>query len=263
MPPTFAFVGAGAEAVFSAGNLSPTGDTAVVALPAGVLDGDILLFVVTGYTTGGGTFASTFGAGTWTIDDVLYSTAFNGGTQDGIWANTALRVAASEPASYSITCTRTGASVFTVHGRILAYRDWSAGVPPAELIVAGNAQAAASLTETQPTFANTFGAINQGLVYLTFGAQSVFASVPTVTPPGTVTVDFANSYKSSGSWIDTQVSSELWTTAPAYPSRAFTITPQTTPDDLVLGLQRFHIAAPVSGFAGGFGFLGTPGFAGT
>jgi hypothetical protein len=184
----------------------------------------------------------TIASGSWTIDNQFKGLDFVA-SSDSAYACYAYKVAASEGASYSVTCTRSGSAVYTVHARFLAYRGLTANMA---IDSNGEQQSAngstAARTLTTGTATNSNGASAQGLVTLQIGAQATFAAIPTWNTHAGLTLDYNAYVDTSGSNVFVRSYHESWASSAAYPTHDFTITADvgTTPDDLVEAVVRFY-----------------------
>jgi hypothetical protein len=238
------YVGAGTDATFSSGgNLAAGGgDTQTVSLPGGVQDGDFLLLVASGYASGAGTMTMTVGSGSWTIDNQFKGNDFVA-SSDSPYACYGYKIAASEGASYSVTCIRSGTAVYTVHARFLVYRGLNANM---SIDSNGEQQSAvgsvAARTITTGTATNPNGTAAQGLVTLQVGAQATFAAIPTWNTPSGTTLDYNAYVDTSGPNVFIRSYHESWASSAAFPTHDYTITADvgTTPDDMSHAVVRFY-----------------------
>lgn len=140
------------------------GSPVVINVPAGVVNGDLLIMTVSDYSSGA--VAQTTTPSGWTF--IRYAAASNNSlSQTTFW-----RIASSEPASYSVA---TGGSPLSTFGAIAAYTGVQSGTP----IRTSGAVTAVTGT-TSPTPATLAGMLTGDLGIIVYTASW---SVTQMTPP--------------------------------------------------------------------------------
>jgi hypothetical protein len=187
----FDFVGAGAMKQFANVSAGHPSETQTVVMPAGVEDGDLVLFVLGAYETTG-TMHATFSAGSWVA--LLVNAASNdlAGTSDHIALWCYAKVADNEPGSYNVTLVRDSGTNFFPAGEFVAYQ--GIGLPDASdrQLTVGGGGGSPELSVLASLTAQSHARPADGLIYVGWGATGAapFQDVEFSGLPGDAAMDW-------------------------------------------------------------------------